>query len=125
MAKYRPRFLPKALIGMSAVAALAVMMPTPARAETVDLMCSFDGSDMHVSVDTDRQSVVETTDKRYGPFVASISDTLIRWTVHNATDQELQYTIDRVAGTITLVRIYQGDLKGNYRGKCQRATKKF
>ena len=128
MAKHRPRFLPKALIGMGAVTGLAVMMPTPARAETIELLCNYDTSDFHAYIDTDQQSVIYNTpdDKSYGPYRASISDTIIRWTERHG-DWELQYRIDRVAGTLRLNGTLQVDSGRNFEtsGKCRRATQKF
>ena len=123
MAKHRSRFFTKALIGMGAVAVSAVTMSTPARAETIDLICIFENQhsfDQHVYIDTTRQSVVTTIeDKPYGPFAAAISDTLISWTIRG-TDAEDRYVIDRVAGTI---RWTAGSMW--LRGLCRRATQKF
>ena len=101
MAKQAPCLFMRALIGMGALTGLAATMSTPARAETIDLVCKFEYGDLHVYLDTDRQSVVTAfEDKRAGPFAASISDTIIRWTARNE-NWETHYTIDRVAGTIT------------------------
>ena len=44
MAKHRPRFLPKSLIGMGAATVLAAMTSTPASAETTKLVCQTDGT---------------------------------------------------------------------------------
>ena len=126
MAKHRPRFLPKALIGMSAVTGLTVMVSTPARAETIDLICINGDLGQQLQIDTDRRSVNETINgHHYGPFSASISDTLIQW-VDPGGGIQTQYTIDRVAGTIRRV-----ELRGGRDGmeisisKCRRATQKF
>ena len=125
MARHHPRFFTKLWLGMGAATGLTIMMSTPASAETIDLICSYQNIDLHVFIDPDRQSVVNTIeDKRYGPFAASISDTLIRWT-ERSTDWEHQYTIDRVAGTIRHVQIYRGNQHADLRGQCRRATQKF
>ena len=122
----------RARIAMSAVAGLTVAMSTPARAETIDLVCKFESFEEHVYIDTDRQSVVTAFgDKRTGPFAASISDTFIRWTARDE-NWEKHYMIDRVAGTITKkgtsVAGY-GDPDVEHRsddsGQCRRATQKF
>ena len=126
MAKQR-RFFTKAFIGMSAVSVLAVMMPTPARAETIELLCISEstGSSYRVSIDTDRQSVVRfSEDKPMGTYAASISDTRILWTERHA-DWEYQYTIDRGTGTINSVDLLQGKFIMNRRSQCRRATQKF
>lgn len=127
MAKHHPRFFTKIWLGMGAVTGLTLTMATPASAETIDLICQYVDvpGDLHVFIDPDRQSVVNTIDdKRYGPFAASISDTLIRWTERTA-DWERQYTIDRVAGTMRDVQIYRGNQHADLRGQCRRATQKF
>lgn len=114
-----------ALIGMGAVTGLAVMMPTPAHAETIELLCVYESSTLRLYIDTDRQSVVRLfEDKRIGPFAASISDTLISWT-ERYPNWEIQYRIDRGTGTINEVRYYQGSLNLNRSLQCRRATQKF
>ncbi len=135
MAKQRTRFFTRALVGMGVITVLAVAMPTPARAETIDLICNWekidnirpDDTDLHVHIDTARQSVVTTIeDKHYGPFTASISDTLIDWT-QLETEFETRFTIDRVSGTMRYVKagINPGWPTLHSRGKCRHATQKF
>ena len=125
MATHRPRFCTKVLIGMSAVTGLTVMVSTPARAETIELLCSLPDVDRHVYVDTDQRSVVYTiADKRYGPFSASISETFITWT-ETTGDWDRQGMIDRVAGTMRDMQSYRGEPKSAQGGKCRRATQKF
>ena len=127
MTKHHLRFSPRPWLGMGAVAGLLLTMSAPASAATLDLICHYEdsGLDLHVFIDPDRQSVVNTIDdKRYGPFAASISDTLIRWTEHS-TDWEHQYTIDRVAGSLRHIQIYRGNQHVDLRGQCRRATQKF
>ena len=131
MTKQRPPVLYKALIGIGAMTGLTVTMSTAAHAETIDLLCSFDGYNQHVYFDTDRKTVVVTgsDDKPYGPYAVSISDTFFRWNGRYYNDWDKDYTIDRVAGTIT----YRGTTKGgdgatqysNDSGQCRRATQKF
>jgi len=107
--------------------AFALTCATPASAETIDLVCRYSDTDIdvHVSVDTDRQSVVMTIDgTRFAPDAASISDSLIRWT-ERTPESERQYTIDRVAGTLSDIWIYRGEQKSDGRGQCRRATQKF
>lgn len=127
MAKHRSPFFTKALIGMGAVTGLTVMMSTPAHAETIGLICNYANVDLHVSVDTDRQSVVQSSENgQRGPFAASISDTLIQWRDGGpAAGYENRYTIDRVAGTIREIATYRGKFAADWRGKCRRATQKF
>ena len=131
MAKHRPRFFTRALIGMSAVMGLAATMSTAAHAETIDLLCSFDGYNEHVYFDTDRKTVVVTglDDKPYGPYAVSISDTFFRWNGRYYNDWDKDYTIDRVAGTITYTGTNtRGDgltVYSNNTGQCRRATQKF
>ena len=128
MTKHHLRFSPRLWLGMAAATGLTLTMSTPAPAETIDLICQYANSDsnLHVSIDTDRQSVVHIADdKRYGPYAASISDTIIRWTEIPGNGNEFQYTIDRVAGTMTDTRFYLGEQKMDLRGQCRRATQKF
>ncbi|MEO6040599.1 MAG: hypothetical protein ABIP41_01750 [Croceibacterium sp.] len=131
MAKHHFRFFTKTWLGMGAVTGLALTMSTPASAETIDLLCSFDGYNQHVYFDLDRKTVVVTgsDDKPYGPYAVSISDTFFRWNGRYYNGWDKDYTIDRVAGTI----MYRGTTKGgdgatqysNDRGQCRRATQKF
>ncbi len=123
MAMHRPRFFTKALIGMGVAILSTVTMPTPARAEKIELICSHSGIDSHIGIDTDRQSVDEYINgNHYGPFVASISDAFIHWVEVESGTGPNQYIIDRVAGTIRRIVVREG--RGSY-GKCRRATQKF
>ena len=128
MARHHPRFFTKLWLGMGAVAGLTLAMSTPASAETIDLICHYtDTLDEHVLINLDRQSVVTTLDdKSYGPYAATISDTLIRWTAHTAgSDWENQYTIDRIAGTMSAIVFFRSVRDSDFRHQCRRATQKF
>ena len=133
MAKHRSRFFTKALIGMGAVTLLTVTMPTPARAETINLACKFEDFEKHVSIDTDRQSVVVTgaDDKPYGPYAVSISAMFFRWSGRGNNEWDYSTTIDRVTGTIKQNGVHAGfdasypKQYSDYNGQCRRATQKF
>ena len=132
MAKQSTRFLPKALIGMGAVTGLTAVTSTPARAETIDLVCKFETFEEHVYIDTNRQSVVVTgsDDKPNGPYAVSISDTFFRWNGRYLNGWDYRYTIDRVTGTTSItgaiVRAGDGVTQySNHTGQCRRATQKF
>ena len=115
---------------MGAVTGLSLLTSTPARAEMIDLICHFRDDkfgDLHVSIDLARQSVVTAfEERRSGPFAASISDSLIRWTHGSSGDlEEFRYTIDRVAGTIRLLTLLRGARNEDVQGQCRRTTQKF
>jgi hypothetical protein len=109
-----------------AVAALGLLMVAPpASAETVDIICSYEGLNLHVHVDLDGRTVTNSTDeKSYGPFPAVVTEATIRWT-EATNDWEHRYLIDRVAGTIRDQQFYRGQTHGDLHGQCRRATQKF
>ena len=116
----------RSFMSMIAATLLGTLVPTPARAEAIDLLCTEGAgpNGMHVSIDTDRKTVVYSVgDKHYGPFVASISATFISW-IETATNYESRYDIDRVAGTFRNIVVHR-DLHADFRGQCRRATQKF
>ena len=130
MAKQRPRLFIKTLIGMSAMTGFAATMSTPARAETIDLVCKFEKFEEHVSIDMDRQSVVVkgSDDVSFGPYAVSISDTFFRWNGRYYNNWDYHYMIDRVTGTTTAKGIHTDEWSTQYSdhsGQCRRATQKF
>lgn len=130
MAKHRPRFFTNALTGIGVVAVSALSMSTPARAEKIDLVCKFEKFEEHVSIDTDRQSVVVkgSDDVSFGPYAVSISDTFFRWNGRYYNNWDYHYMIDRVTGTTTAKGIYTDEWSTQYSdhsGQCRRATQKF
>ena len=132
MARHHLRFSPKLWLGMAAAIGLTLTMSTPASAETIELICRYGSIDApiygKIFIDLDRQTAVNASPDgvRHGPFAASISDTLIRWTIHTAgSDWERQYIIDRVAGTIRDITTYRGEQKAAEEAQCRRATQKF
>jgi hypothetical protein len=109
------------------------MAAHPARAETLNLLCAFDANqfngpyDLHVSVDPGRQLVTAgTVVNGLRPYTASVSDSFIRWTQPgDAVHDEVQYTVDRIAGTASARLSLNGNFAGNQQAKCRLATQKF
>ena len=120
------------ILAFCGLAAMAV----PARAETLDLVCTLDtyvgpgpsgpynGPDLHFSVDLAKAVV---TDSSGSSFPASISTTSIAWAEPRSDNDhmDLKFAIDRTTGKVIYDQTFQGRPNGTTTGKCRQATQKF
>jgi hypothetical protein len=105
------RQLLKYAVAPSLAVFCSIALAGPVRAEALELVCIFAGTQQHISIDlTQKRVLISSPDATGGPYSASISDKYVRWTIlaQDADSLEQRYTIDRVAGTVTYDRFWHG-----------------
>ena len=120
---------------VAVIAVLLVATTLPAYGETIDLACRYSPPsggqiDSRLIIDSDRNTVSEiwsndaTPGKSYEYALTEVSAQFIRYTDADA-QRTRRVTIDRIAGTLTVLRTDANGSTQTISYPCSRATQKF